>query len=776
MGAEGPPLRHRRDALLSRPELRGSEFCHAYAHEADEWLSGVLDAATAGDSTGLALVAVGGYGRGELCPGSDLDVVLVHQRRKDVSRVAEAVWYPVWDQGVHLDHSVRTPKEVLSAAESDLKVALGLLDARLVVGDPDVFANLATRPLELWRTRARRWLPLLADSLDRSHQTQGDLAFLLEPDLKEAHGGLRDLHALRCAGLAAPVLASVLGDPALERAAETLIRIRVELQRPGGRRLDRLLLQEQDRVARALGHAEADALMAEVAEAGRAVAWASDDGWRRIRSWLKGPRGLESGADTPLQAGVVLRDGEVTLAPGASVAEDPPLVLRVAAVAAELGVPVSRACLDRLAAEAAEPSDPWPDETRQGLISLLGSGHAALPVLEALDQKGILVTLIPEWAAVRNRPQRNAYHRYTVDRHLLETAANAASLVRRVARPDLLLIGALLHDIGKGYPGDHTDAGIAVVEQLAPHMGFKAEDTATLVALVRHHLLLADTATRRDLDDPATIESVAGAVGDRATLELLAALTWADSLATGPAAWGPWKEGLVDRLVERVGRRLAGEHHEAATSLLTEEHRRLMAQRRLSLIPDQNTVTLVAPDRPGLLALVAGVLALNGLNVRSAPAVSSEDGMAVEEFDVEPAFGGEPDWDEVRADLEAAHQGRLALDARLVERDRTYAGRRRLASARPVEVKVLIDNDASLASTVVEVRAPDAWGVLYRIASALAGCQLDVVSARVSTLGSEVVDAFYVRDQEGSKVTDRATLDLVESAVLSRLGAPAAEP
>jgi [protein-PII] uridylyltransferase len=770
-GRRGASLRARRDALLARHDLRGPEFCHAYSRQADEWLNEVLGAATGGDTGGLALVAVGGYGRGELSPGSDLDVVLVHRRRKDVSRVAEAIWYPVWDEGVDLDHSVRTPREMMRAAEADLKVALGLLDARLVAGDPEAFEPLATRPRALWRSRARRWLPQLAASLAHRHQNQGDLAFLLEPDLKEAHGGLRDLHALRAAALGAPVLGEVVSDPELSRAADTLLRVRVELQRPTARRLDRLLLQEQDRVAEVLGFSDADELMSEVAEAGRALAWTSDDAWRRVDSWLKGPRGIESGQDVPLGPGVVLRDGEVALSPGASVTADPVLTLRVAAAAAETGAVLSRACLDRLAAEATEPATPWPEEARRSLVSLLGAGPRAVPLLEALDHRGVLVRLIPEWAAVRNRPQRNAYHRFTVDRHLLEAAANAASFVRQVARPDLLLVGCLLHDIGKGYPGDHTAAGITVVEKLAPRLGFDRADTAILVSLVRHHLLLADTATRRDLDDPATIESVASAVGDRATLELLAALTKADSLATGPAAWGPWKEGLVDQLVERVGRRLAGEPHPPQPSEPSEEHLRLMAERRLILNPENARITVVAPDRPGLLALVAGVLALNGLDVLSASAVSSADGMAVEEFDVEPAFGGSPDWDSVRADLEAAQDGRLALEPRLAERDRTYGGRRRVASARPVEVRVLVDNEASVASTVVEVRAPDSWAVLHRIASALADRQLDVVSAKVSTLGSEVVDAFYVRDGTGSKITDPGLIELMRTAVLERLAA-----
>ena len=179
-------------------------------------------------------------------------------------------------------------------------------------------------------------------------------------------------------------------------------------------------------------------------------------------------------------------------------------------------------------------------------------------MFEALDQGGILVRLLPEWAPVRSRPQRNAYHRFTVDRHLWETAANAAALTDRVDRPDLLVLGALLHDIGKGYPGDHTVAGMALVREIGPRLGLGPGDVATLVAMVEHHLLLPDVAIRRDLNDPATIQRVADAVGDLGLLDLLAALTEADSLATGPSAWGTWKAQLVADLVARTRTALGG--------------------------------------------------------------------------------------------------------------------------------------------------------------------------------------------------------------------------
>ena len=719
-------------------------------------------------------MAVGGYGRRELCPGSDLDLVLVHRGRKDVRQVAERLWYPIWDAGVRLDHSVRTLKEALRVADEDLKAALGLLDARPVAGSASLAAELAERTAAQWRKRSQRGLTLLGEAVRARHAEYGEVAFLLEPEVKEGRGGLRDFHALRAAALASPVVPAA--DEALTAAHETLLGVRTELHRATGKALDRLLLQEQDAVAAALGHPDADALMATVADAARTLAWRSDEGWRRIASALAGPRGRTSGRDHPLGPGLVLREDEVVLAHDADPGADPSLVLRAAVAAAESGALLARPLLDRLTAEAPPLGDPWPVSARHALVSLLGTGPAAVAVLEALDQHGLLVRVLPEWAAVRSKPQRNAYHRFTVDRHLCEAAANAAALTRQVSRPDLLLVGAWLHDIGKGFtdePGgrgkrDHTDAGVEVVERIARRMGFDEADVAVLVGLVRHHLLLPDVATRRDLDDPATVAAVAAAVDDRDMLELLAALTEADSLATGPSAWGAWKAGLVGELVERVAAKLQGHHLDAGPSLPTPEHRQLMARGEQAVLVEGDSVTVVAPDRPGLFSRVAGTLALHGLDVRSA-AASSDAGMAVEVFEVERAFDRPPDWDRVRSDLSRALTGRLSLEARLAQRVRAYAGRRRAAAARPAQARVLFDQDASDTATVVEVRAPDGIGVLYRITRALADCDLDVRTAKVSTLGHEVVDAFYVTDADGEKVVDPEHLREVELSVLDAL-------
>lgn len=742
----------RRDALRA-----------ALSDLADEWLRGAL-----ADESGVALVAVGGYGRRELAPGSDLDVLLLHAGRSDVKELADRIWYPLWDSGVRLDHSVRTVDEAATVAREDLKAILGLLDARHVAGDPDLTAALRTKVLDAWRRDARRRLPELRAAVVERADTHGELAFLLEPDLKESRGGLRDVHAMAAA--AAAWVTDAPGED-VRIAAHRLMDVRGELHRCSSRSGDRLVLQEHAAVAKSLDYTEADDLMRDVYDAARTIAFAADETWRRVEAASRPPRRWRQRqpARRPLADGVVEQDGEVVLARDAAPEHDPALVLRAAAAAAQSALPISRHTLDRLAEQSAPMPEPWPAPARDALLSLLGSGPDLVAVWEALDQRGIVVRLLPEWAAVRCKPQRNAIHRFTVDRHLVEAVVEASALTRRVGRPDLLLLGALVHDIGKGFPGDHTDAGVAVVPAIGARLGLRDADTAMLVTLVRHHLLLPDTATRRDLDDPATVRAVADAVGDRTTLELLHALTVADARATGPAAWGEWKARLVHDLVVRTTAALAGAPPPVA-ELLDESQLELARGGVLDVEVAGDRVTVVAPDRPGLLWRWAGVLALHRLQIRSA-AATSVDGMAVTVFEVSPRFGSFPDWSVVRADLRRMYDDASSLSSALAERDRAYA--RASTTHEPVPPRVIwADGDTSATATVVEVRAHDSVGLLYRLTSALATAGLDVRSARMSTLGAEVVDAFYVVDAEGRRVEDPLQRQRIEDLLVTACRPP----
>jgi [protein-PII] uridylyltransferase len=472
-----------------------------------------------------------------------------------------------------------------------------------------------------------------------------------------------------------------------------------------------------------------------------------------------------------LSPGLVLRDDEVALLADASPADDPALILRAAADAAYLGVAIARPALRRFDTEPGVVHDPWDRETRDAFVALLGGGDAAVPLVELLDEHGLLVQFLPEWDAVRCRPQRNAFHRYTVDRHLLETVARACEHVRRVRRPDLLLVGALLHDLGKGGPGDHTDNGVVLAAAVATRMGFEPDDVAVLADLVRWHLLLPGFATGRDLDDPATVDAVVDAVGTEDTLDLLDALTVADSLATGPTAWTPWKAELVERLVARARaelQRRAGEHGRHDEPAPSRDPHLDAFDGTLVVEPRPGGVTLVAPDALGLLAIEVAALGVHAQDVRRARTFTVE-GVAIGEFEVEPERDREPDWDQFAVDLRAALVDPTTIREQLAARQRRYHSFSRPTAARPAEPQVFVDNDATSAATIVEVRAADGIGVLARITDVFAGHGVRVEQAYVSTLGHEVIDTFYVTSPDGSKLTDGGTIAAIETAMIRAL-------
>ncbi|WP_308117816.1 [protein-PII] uridylyltransferase, partial [Streptomyces anatolicus] len=780
--------------LLHEESRSGPPRRSALSGLTDDWLAGLFQAGSESVPRGVALVAVGGYGRGELSPRSDLDLLLLHDANADpaeVAALADRLWYPVWDLGLALDHSVRTPSQARKTAGEDLKVHLGLLDARHVAGDLGMTAGLRTAVLADWRNQAPKRLPELRELCEERAERHGELGHLLEPDLKEARGGLRDATALRA------VAASWLADAPREGLADArrrLLDVRDALHLATGRATDRLALQEQDQVAAALGLLDADILLRQVYESARVVSYASDVTWRevgrvlrarsvrpRLRAMLGG-RGAVA-ERTPLAEGVVEHDGEVVLARTARPERDPVLPLRAAAAAAQAGLPLSLHAVRRLAASVKPLPTPWPAEAREQLVTLLGAGRPTVEVWEALEAEGLITQLLPDWERVRCRPQRNAVHTWTVDRHLVETAVRAAELTRRVGRPDLLLIAALLHDIGKGWPGDHSAAGEIIARDVAARVGFDAGDVAVVASLVRHHLLLVETATRRDLDDPATVRGVAEAVGSVGTLELLHALTEADALATGPAAWSAWRGALVADLVKRVTAVLSGDEagvaraEGAADRPPTAEQERLAveafrtggpvlalrarAEEEASGGPEPLGVELLiaVPEQAGVLSAVAGVLAVHRLAVRTAELrevalPSGIEGVAgsvlLLDWRVAAEYGSLPQAARLRADLVRALDGSLDIAGRLRERDAAYPRRRGTVAPPP---RVTVAPAGSRLATVIEVRSQDAPGLLHRIGRALEAAGVAVRSAHVSTLGANAVDAFYVTGADGAPLS-----------------------
>ena len=746
-------------------QLTDSWLAERFAAEAADWGLNVDH----GSGSGVALVAVGGYGRGELCPGSDIDLLLLHDGRESLlasdgalgdspqrGNLADRLWYPIWDEKLKLGHAVRSLAGTLDLAASDIDTATALVDARHLAGDKALTARLIEGVNADWRDNASGRLDDLQRAVNRRHNQSGEVAFLLEPDLKTGRGGLRDAHAIRWAQLAGADLPAA-DTGRLADAYQTLLRARVELHRTTGLRSDVLSADDQDAVAERSGAVDADAFVAEIAQAGRIIAFLSDQLWSSVAR-----KQTEFVAPDVDIAGLSVSDGELVI--DGDPAADVVLVLHAAVQSARGDIPISRASLDKLAERQAQFPDPWPHGARDLFVELLGCGHQAIDVIETLDYFGVWTKVLPEWAPNRNRPQRSRYHRFTVDRHLLEAVAIAARFTHRVARPDLLVMGALLHDIGKGYPGDHTQAGMRLAGPIARRCGWGSDDAETLVRLVQHHLLLTDIATRRDLDDPLTVATVARAVDTQEFLELLAVMTEADCMATGPMAWGDWTANLVSALVEMTSEHLSGADQAQSSHrrLLTEEVVELMAAGETALRVEDDVLTVVAPDERGLFSRAAGVLALRGLDVLQADAYSSPAGMAVSSFRIVPP-DAPVDWDRVVYDVRRSLRGHLALEARIAERARVYRRRRALSATRAA-TKVTFDAESATGATIVEIRTEDHIGVLYKVTRVLAEMGLDIRSAKIQTLANVVVDSFYVVGPDGP-VIDQAHQREVELAL-----------
>ncbi|WP_234356241.1 [protein-PII] uridylyltransferase [Blastococcus sp. Marseille-P5729] len=726
----------------------GSELRARLTAQCDRWLASLIP-----QDQFIALVAVGGLGREEPAPYSDLDLVLLHDLSpKKVRAVADSIWYPIWDSGIGLDHSVRTVAETARLAASDVKVSLGLLDARFIAGNEQLAGEARARIAAAWRVNAAtRAEELQRAAFDRA-AAFGHVAYLLQPNLKQSYGGLRDAMVLRA--LARAQLIDVR--PEARAAIETLLDVRGEVQRHARRATDVLRAQERAAIAASLGHEDGTALLRSVNGAGRTIAHAVDTAFRRAatRREEDGGGGLRARLRRPSRLGpvreglakdVVRHAGFVVLARNAQPQHDPGLLMRVARAAAYADLPISSFTLDRLRIETPEELDRWTDEMRHDFGALLAAGPPLLRVWESLDQHGLLTRLLPEWDHVRSLAQHNAIHTFTVDRHLLQTAIEAGVNDIVVSRPDLLRVGALLHDIGKGLGGDHSEIGAGIARGIACRMGFREADCDLIELLVRHHLLLPVTAQRRDLTDPRTVETVIEKVGSSpVTIDLLHALSIADSKATGPAAYSQWKADLIAELVTRVRAAQAGETideldmiDDLATDLISAEPDEMVSV-AIGRAPGAYQRLLVVLRDDMATSQVAGTLALSSLGIRRARLVEV-DGCRLLDHIVEPRFGSMPGVDELTDSLNRVHSGALDLRERLRRKAVSYD---RGATDLP---RVRWIADAATNASVLEVQAADRTALLYHLMCAFERAGAQVRSAVIESYGPSVVDTFYLQ-------------------------------
>lgn len=717
---------------------------------------------------------MGSLARRELGPRSDLDLVLLHETgRSDseaVHRLADRLWYPLWDSGTRIDHAVRTPAECVRVATDDIGAAIGLLDLRPLAGDRDLVHRVRADLAERWRRGIRRRLPELIDEVEERALGHGEAAHLAEPDLKESRGGFRDMIMVRA------LVASWLVDRphgAVDAHHDHLLDVRDALHLSSGRNLDRLVAAEAAEVAARLrppppgATPDVDGLRRSVSLSARHLTQALDLTLRAARRALPRRSPARVGSRRPdirrLDHGVIVSAAEVGLDRGAT--PDRLTGLRAAAAAARRSLPLSPVTAARLGTAAGQGStaEPWTSAEREALLDLLATGDQLPPVWETLDLAGCIVGWLPVWESVRTRPQHNPVHRHTVDRHLIQAVAEAGSFLSRVARPDLLLMAALLHDIGKNGTEDvpHAMVGAPIARETMITIGFPGADAEVVGRLVAHHLTLVEHATQRDHTDPATVAAVTDAVGrDPDTCDLLRWLSEADARAAGPAAWSGWRSRLVHGLADRVQSSLTrtpvsrpvqpGVELGLARSVSLDGRIRV----RYEAEPGGTLITIAAADRPGLFADQAELLAAHRVGIRSAT-IACVERIAVNRWRVEhtgPAALPDPDL--------LVQQLTSLLDG---DRRPLRTLRRREASSRPGPSRVLVIEDASERCTVVEVRAADRTALLASMGRALTDLGVDIRSAHVSTIAGQAIDTFYLTWRDRPLSTERT--DAVRSAL-----------
>jgi [protein-PII] uridylyltransferase len=887
-GAVIDRLKAARERLLVDGPPPGRAWCEAWTDAVDAAVVELAAAAVARHAR-IAVVAVGGYGRRELCPGSDVDLLVLHERLEEdeLETVVREVVYPLWDVGLTVGYAVRDRREAVAAAD-DLDTATATLDLRPLAGDRGLAHLVRTETTQRCKRRPQRFLQALARADADRRARAGDAAEVLEPDLKDGAGGLRDVQSLRWAAAALVgtpgtdplVPAGYVAAPDLRRLAaayERLLAVRVALHldaaaREDPRRNEVLRLDLQDAVATRTGYVDRAAhdlaphqLLTDLTLAARTVdhvhrrAWALIDadvsrGRRRLRRPTESEVGGFELVDGVLRLPEPVGRGDDRVDP----VEAPDLPVRLLEVLTDTGAVLDRRSAARLraraeAATAPEGTSPWgwDDDRRSRFLAVLWRGDVALPALAELDDVGLLTLLVPEWAAQRGRPQRNPFHRFALDRHAWHAATGLGDLVRRepwaaaaltdVTDRDGLMLGALLHDVGKAAGEPHHETGVPIARAVVDRLGGTPQTADLVGRMVALHLVLPDTARKRDVTDRTLAEELAGRVGDRSTLTALHLLAAADGRATGPTAWTDWIAQLVATLVSEVGavlddgprdaatdaaERTAGEARELAPELgadpeVVTTHLRLLparyaaavspravvrhssmavsrpgptevrtrvtpGERRLGDEPPSpspgaarslprevhdapDELDVVALDHPGWFAKVAGVVALHGGSIVAADAFTRSDGLAIDTFRVRPPEGtGGSWWARVEGDLAEAAAGRLAVRARVGRKARQED--RRVARLPALPTSITTEPDPAGSSTIVEVHTLDRLGVLYAIATALAELELDIVVARVQTLGHEVVDAFYVRDADGNPL-DRDHVAELELAVTSALDA-----
>lgn len=816
--------------------------------------------------TPFALIATGGYGRGVLAPFSDIDLLFLASGPVDERgrRAVEAMLYLLWDLGLKVGHATRSLDECLEDARGDATIQTALLDARPLAGD----RALAQRFLAAYAEARRGWGMgqfLAAKRAERRerHRRYGDSPFLVEPHVKEGRGGLRDLQTMywlaryalgieRMPQLVGPDtpgggLLTAHEARAIRRAWDFLWTVRFHLHYVAGRAEERLTFDLQPVVGARMGYTRhglqdgVERFMKHLFLTVRDVVRLSRLLEPAIERASMGPPAVPPPADPALEAcGFRIADGGLLAAPGRDFTVEPALMLRIVRAARDRAVPMHPLAQRALIRHARHVGRLRDDPAANAVFLDLLTGPNAARSMRTLNATALLGRFLPDWARIVGLMQFDTYHVYTVDEHtieaiavldalhrgeLAEVAPVASELVGQIQSRRALYVAALLHDIAKGRGGDHSELGARIAAEVCPRLGLSPEETETVSWLVLHHLLISQTAFKRDIEDPKTILDIADLVQSPERLRLLLVLTVADMRAVGPKVWNGWKATLLRELYWRVAEVLAGglsvperdvrvsRARQAAAAMLSDQpraeverflslgypgywlafdpatharHAALLAEARAGGAPltvrtrvlesrAVTEVTVHATDHPGLFGRIAGALAVAGASIVDARIHTLTDGSALDTFWVQDASGGAFDAPGRLAKLSVLIE--QALSGRLRLADEIRKVRREPARLRAVTVppRVVFDNRASNTHTVIELNARDRPGLLHDVTAAMSDQGLQIASAHVTTYGVRAVDVFYVKDVFGLKVTHERKLAALRAALLAALAPPAAE-
>jgi len=820
----------------------GVDFLREYSLLVDRFLVDCFHAILPkADGGSFALVAIGGYGRQELYPGSDIDLMILYRAgSEDIGRVVDGILYPLWDAGLEVGHGVRSVAESIDHAAEDYYFRVALLDARLICGSGDLFEKLNRVYGGAFVDGHREEFVIEMKEHRLARRARfGTHSYLLEPNIKEGRGGMRDIQAMLWTakvvfgldGLEAMCDAGLLLDEEQRNfniALEMLVRLRISLHSLSKRKNDQLYFEQQEEVATAFGYRASDGVLAvedfmrDVYSCLQTVSVITDLFFDHVDEVLGILGGGTTVPDKTVEKGIEIRKGKVHLiARSAQLEEKPHILIRLFLVMARTGLPLHHGTRKKIPRYLHLINDKVRSSSRlaKTFFSILSEGGNILPVLEMMLETGLLPACIPEFARIITLAQYDVYHIYTVDRHSLQAVAELKVQMGEMERvlpdvksPQVLYLGALLHDIGKGSGRDHSVEGAGLAAGAGKRLGLGTADCDSLEFLVRYHLFIPENALRRDLNDTLFIKRCGELIGTPDRLAMLYLLSVADSRATGPSAWSDWKAALMEEFYYKVYAHLDLGYNEEATGVVSDEehvdqgvewlrdqadellageqdirmdtadlsidyllsfspeivarhvliHRdnyQLLRQKSLIRVEEDGdcwSLLVMTVDKPGLLAKICGVMALNNLAVIRAQIFTWADGTAVDVLDVKPLdeLGfAEKDWQTLNDDLDKAICHRLGLGHRLHRKlASAYTRRRELAGE--VATRVLIDNKSSDVYSIIEVYSVDLPGQLYRIAQMLADFGMDIHRAYIATEVGQLIDVFYVLDDRGGKVVD----------------------